>query len=187
MIVAICGEAGSGKNSVGRGLARRLGYRFYSAGDIRREMARERGMTLPEFNKLGEKEDFTDKEVDKFQEELGKKEDNFVIIGRTSAYFIPHAFKVFLKASLEERARRVFQDSVNREEEHYSSLEEARKAIVERRRGDERRYRKYYGINPFDEKYYDLVIDDTRIGINEVVDLIMAEVGKRKKINNPTL
>jgi cytidylate kinase len=182
MIIAICGEAGSGKSSVGRELAHRLGYRFFSVGDLRRAMARKRGLSLAEFNKLGEKEAFTDKEADKLQEELGKKEDNFVIVGRTSAHFIPHAFKVFLDADLDERAKRVFQDSKNREEERYSSVEEAREAILERRRSDEMRYRKYYGINPFDKKGYDLVIDNTKIGISEVVDLIMAELRKRGKI-----
>jgi cytidylate kinase len=182
MIIAICGEAGSGKSSVGRGLARRLGYRFYSAGDIRREMALKRGMSLAEFNKLGESEDFTDREVDRLQEELGRKEDNFVVIGRTSAHFIPHAFKVFLDAELEERARRVFKDSQNRKEESYSSLGEAREAIIERRKSDEGRYRKYYGINPFDKKGYDLVVDTTRIGIGEVVDKIMAALREAGKI-----
>jgi cytidylate kinase len=182
MIIAICGEAGSGKSSVGRELAQRLGYEFYSAGDLRRAMARKRGISIAELNVIGEKEGFTDKEVDKIQEELGRSEDNFVIIGRTSAHFIPHAFKVFLDADLDERARRVFQDSKNREEERYSSLEEAKEAIVKRRESDEMRYRKYYGINPFDKKDYDLVIDNTKIGISEVVDLIMAELRKRKKI-----
>lgn len=182
MIITICGEAGSGKSSVGRELARRLGYRFYSIGDVRREMALKRGMSLAEFNRLGEREDFTDREVDGFQEELGKKEDNFVIIGRTSAHFIPHAFKLFLDADLDERARRVLQDSGNREEETYSSLEEAREAIRERRKSDELRYRKYYGINPFDKKGYDLVIDTTRISIGEVVDKILDVLRKSGNI-----
>lgn len=182
MIIAICGEAGSGKSSVGKELARRLGYKFYSMGDIRREMALKRGMSLGDFNRLGESEDFTDREVDRFQEELGRNKDNFVVVGRTSAHFIPHAFKVFLDADMEERARRILQDSKKREEESYSSLEEARKAIIERRKSDEGRYRKYYGINPFDKKGYDLVVDTTRIGIGEVVDKIMAALRKSGKI-----
>ena len=74
MIITIGGQAGSGKSSVGELLAKRIGYRYWSMGDIRREMARKRGMTLREFNKLGEREDFTDKEVDEFQRELGKKD-----------------------------------------------------------------------------------------------------------------
>ncbi|MFH1364907.1 MAG: AAA family ATPase, partial [Candidatus Aenigmatarchaeota archaeon] len=89
MIISICGISGSGKSTISKLLAERLGYKHYSIGEIRRKMAVDRGMTLAELNKLGEKEDFTDKEVDKFQEELGKKEDNFVIDGRTSFHFIP--------------------------------------------------------------------------------------------------
>ena len=180
MIVVVCGEAGSGKSSVGIRLAKRLGYKYYSIGDVRRKMARDRGMTIEEFNKLGESEDFTDREVDRFQEELGKKEDNFVIVGRTSAHFIPHAFKVYLKADLDERARRILQDTPNRKEEKHASLEEARESILRRHRSDEKRYMKYYGINPFKEDDYDLVIDTTRIGIDGVVELILKEIEKRK-------
>lgn len=182
MIIAICGEPGSGQSSVGKELAKRLGYRFYSIGDMRGKMARERGMTIEELNRLGEREDFTDKEVDDFQEKLGKKEDNFVVVGRTSAHFIPHSFKVLLKAELGVRAQRVFQDSVNREDESYSSAGEAGKAITERMESDKRRYRKHYGINPFDEKLYDIVVDTTRIGINEVVDRIMDKMREAGKI-----
>ncbi|NIO22939.1 MAG: AAA family ATPase, partial [Candidatus Aenigmarchaeota archaeon] len=73
MIITIAGQAGSGKSSVAEFLAKRLGFKRYSMGDLRRKAAYERGMTLAEFNKLGEKDDFTDRFVDELQEKLGKK------------------------------------------------------------------------------------------------------------------
>jgi cytidylate kinase len=181
VIISICGNSGSGKDTVGKELARRLGYKFYSVGGIRREMARKRGMTIQEFNKLGEQEEFTDKEPDQYQEELGKKEDDFVIVGRTSAHFIPHSFKVFLRVEPDEAAMRIFSDR-DREHERYESLEDARDTIRKRDGSDEKRYRKYYGINPYDEKGYDLVIDTTNITAMEVVEQILSALRKAGKV-----
>ncbi len=182
MIIAICGEAGSGKDSAGRELARRLGYRFYSIGDIWGEMAHKRGLSLEEFNRLCEGDESADREIDRYQKELGRKDDNFVIVGRMSAHFIPHAFRVFLKVDPKEGVRRVLQDLKNRKDEHYSSAEEAGKALQAIQAGNEKRYLRLYGVNPFDQKGYDLVIDTTRIGIDKVVDLIMAGMAERNGI-----
>lgn len=159
MIISICGISGSGKSTISKLLAERLGYKHYSIGEIRRKMAVDRGMTLAELNKLGEKEDFTDKEVDKFQEELGKKEDNFVIDGRTSFHFIPHSFKILLKADLDTRAKRTYKDE--RVSEKFEDLEDTKKNLKKRDESDVFRYNKYYGLNHLEDKHYDLVVENT--------------------------
>ncbi len=176
MIITIGGQAGSGKSSVSRELARRLGYRHYSAGEIRRKMAEKRGLTLAELNKLGEKKDFTDREVDKFQEELGKKEDNFVIDGRLCFHFIPHSVKIYLKADLDVRAERVFRDE--RIAEKFENIEDAKNSLREREKSDSKRYRKYYNLDCSDEQQYDLVIDTTHISVKDVVERILEFLGK---------
>lgn len=172
MIITIGGQAGSGKSTVGRIVAEKLGYRYYSIGDMRREMASKRGMTLGEFNKMGEKEEFTDKEVDDFQRELGKKGDNLVINGRTSYYFIPDSFKVYLKADIEKRAERVLGDS-GRKGEEYKNIEEVKEKLKERDGCDLKRYLKFYGIDPSDESSYDLVVDTSGITAEQVAGLIL--------------
>jgi CMP/dCMP kinase len=171
MIITIGGQAGSGKSSVGELLAKRLGYRYWSMGDIRREMARKRGMTLREFNKLGEREDFTDKEVDEFQRELGKK-DNLVINGRTSYYFVPGSVKICLIANPDERAMRVFRDK-DRQNETFGNLEDAKEKVLERDRSDTMRYRKIYGIDVSDRKNYDYVVDTSNLPVEQVVERII--------------
>ncbi|MCX6710165.1 MAG: cytidylate kinase family protein [Candidatus Woesearchaeota archaeon] len=178
MIITISGKAGSGKSTVGKMLAKRLNLKYYCIGDMRRKMAEERGLSLEEFNKLGEKEDFTDKEVDSFQEKLGKKEDNFLIVGRTSYHFIPHSIKVFLDVNLDESARRIF--CAQRENEHYASVDEALEKIKEREESDRSRYQKYYRINPFDHKNFDIVINTTEISAVKVVEKIMQFVKEKK-------
>jgi cytidylate kinase len=182
VIIVIAGLEGSGKDSVGRELARRLGYRFYSLGDIWGEMAHERGLSLQEFNALCEEDESLDRKIDQYQKGLGRNEDNFVMVSRMGAHFIPHAFKVFLDAELDERARRVFQDLENRKDEHYSDVKETRAALKKLQAGNEKRYQKLYGINPYDRKMYDLVVDATKIGIMEVVDEIMGALREAGKI-----
>ena len=76
MIITISGRAGSGKSTIGKLLAGKIGYRFYSIGSLRRELASKLGFTIQELNKLREEQDFTDKQVDDYQKALGEKEDN---------------------------------------------------------------------------------------------------------------
>lgn len=179
MIVTISGQAGSGKSTVAGILAKRLGYKHYSVGNLRRRMAEERGLTLAELNRLGESKDFTDRDVDEYQRKLGEKEDNFVIDGRLSFHFIPDSVKVYLDADLKERARRVFRDE--RTAEGFKSLGEVEKALEERERSDSFRYKKYYGVDCFDKGNYDLAVDTTRISAEKVAEKIMDFLGKREK------
>jgi cytidylate kinase len=171
MIITIHGQAGSGKSSISKLLARRLGYKNYSVGDLRRQIARKHGLTLSELNKLGEKHDWTDREPDKLQQELGEKRKNFVIDGRTCFYFIPHSFKVYLHADLKVRAKRVFHDE--RKAEGYRSLKDAEAAILYRDRSDRLRYKKYYRLDISKMRHYDLVIDTTSLSKRQIVERIV--------------
>ncbi|MEM3370913.1 MAG: cytidylate kinase family protein [Candidatus Woesearchaeota archaeon] len=178
MIITISGVAGSGKSTVGRILAQKLGLRYYSVGDLRRKMAEQMGITLEELNRLGEENDFTDKSVDEYQKELGSKEDNFVIDGRLSFFFIPNSVKVFLDVSDEEAARRIMKDK--RTAEEFKSFKEALKGIRRRNESDALRYKKYYGVNVYDKKNFDLVINTDKIPAEEVADRIIRFLKKSR-------
>lgn len=108
MIISFSGVPGAGKSTIAKMLAQKLGWPRYYMGGLRRQKAKERGMTLEEYNKLGETDPSTDLEVDRYQEKLGKEKDDFIIEGRTSWYFIPHSLKIYLDVDLNKGSERIY-------------------------------------------------------------------------------
>ncbi|MBN2142241.1 cytidylate kinase family protein [Candidatus Woesearchaeota archaeon] len=167
MIITLGGTPGSGKSTVGKRLAKRLGYKFYNAGDVRRKYAIDHGMTLEELNKAAEKDSTSDKLVDDYLAELGEKEDDFVIDSRLGFYFIKKSIKVFIDAEDDVRAKRIMKDK--RSEESFRDLEDAKKKITLRLLCDRKRYQKLYGVDPYIPEQYDLIIDSSHKSVESIV------------------
>ncbi|MEK6946683.1 MAG: (d)CMP kinase [Nanoarchaeota archaeon] len=172
MIVTISGKAGSGKSTVAKLLSEKLKLRHYSIGDLMRAMASDKGIGLMELNKLAEKDNSIDLELDKRLKELGKTKDNFVVDGRLAAFFIPNAqVRVFLDTNDKVRAERILKDK--REHEQSKDLNEMVKKIQEREKSEKKRYQQYYSVDYLDKKLYNLFIDTTELNPNGVVDRII--------------
>jgi cytidylate kinase len=181
MMISITGVPGSGKSTIAEMLSRKFNLKRFYIGEMRRKMAQERGMTLEEFNALGEKDISTDREVDEYQTKLGETEDDFIIEGRTSFYFIPDSIKLFIDVDLKEGARRIFyasqEEKSKRNEKSYSSIDDVLEEIKERMASDRKRYRQYYGLeNCYDRKHFDYVIDTTKLtpqqAFNKILEFI---------------
>lgn len=176
MIIALSGMPGSGKSTVAKQLAEKLGWPRYYIGGLRREAARKKGMTLEEYNKLGETDPTTDKEVDEMQKKLGQEQDNFIIEGRTSFYFIPQALKIFIDVEEKEGAKRIWNDlqqnNKRNEGKNLKSIEDVIKLNRERVASDKKRYQQYYGFDAYNKKNYDYTIDSTNMTTNEKFDKI---------------
>ncbi|HPY08698.1 MAG: (d)CMP kinase [Patescibacteria group bacterium] len=172
MIISFSGAQGSGKSTIAERLAKKLGWPRYYVGGLRREAAKKRGLTLSEYNKLGETDPETDLEVDKYQEKLGKEQDNFIIEGRTSWYFIPHSFKIYLDVEKEVGAKRIFghlqQKNDRNEDVNLKSWEDVLASNEKRLESDRLRYQKYYQIDVNDLKHYDFYLDTTKFNQDEV-------------------
>lgn len=183
MIITLSGAAGSGKSTIAQRLATELKWPRYYIGAIRREEARKRGLSLEEYNKLGETDPQTDIDVDEYQKKLGQEEDNFIIEGRTSWHFIPHSLKIYLDVSLDEAAKRVFlslQKNDDRNEgKDLKTLETVKDSIQRRAESDALRYRKYYDLDVNDKDHYDLYLDTTSLNPNEVYSLVFDFVKNR--------
>ena len=172
MIITISGTPGTGKSVTAKFLCKKLGLKHFSIGDIRGEMALERGITIDQLNEIGKNEDWTDREADRMTEKLGQEDDNFVIDGRIAFHFIPHSIKVFLKGDLRLGATRIFKEQ-RPDEKHHDSIENLYQMLKGRIQSDDDRYKKWYGLNFKDPKHYDLVIETDNITPGETADIII--------------
>lgn len=183
MIISISGAHGSGKSTLALRLAQKLNWPHYYIGGMRREAAAKRGLSLAEYNKLGETDPATDREVDNYQKELGEKEDNFIIEGRTSWYLIPHSLKIYVDVDPDEGARRVFSDlqqkNERNEENGLNSVEAVKESLNRRLASDNLRYQKYYGINVYNPANYDYYLDTTNITKDEAFEKVYAFIISR--------
>lgn len=166
MRVTIGGMPGAGKGTVAKYLAKSLKLKYYGIGDIRRKMALDRGISINELNRIGEKESWTDREVDEYQKKMRGK-DNFIMEGRLSWHFVPNSIKLFLKVRPEIGAKRILK--AKRKSEEYGSLKEAIKKLEGRMKSDVMRYKKTYGINNlYALDNYDIVMDTSGMSMREM-------------------
>ncbi len=182
MIIALSGLSGTGKTTIKNLLAKQLTLRSYSMGDLRGKMAMERGVTIDELNAQGMTDASTDREVDEFQTTLGQTEDNFIIDGWLSWYFIPHAFKVQLTVDPTVAATRIYNAKKNEpgrdDEPDFSSIEETERILTDRVAQSEVRYQKWYGFSLKNDGKYDLVVDTTKRTPAEIISVILAAIPK---------
>jgi len=185
MIITIAGTLGSGKSTVAKIISKKLGYKHYSTGHYMREMARKRGITLMDLSKIAQTDESIDKELDMYQKRLGETEDNFIIDARLAFHFIPHSFKVYLKSSEDVSTKRIYKSMKNDPSRFDEGLmhhpEKILKSMRKRRKSEDERYKKYYGVNQEDESHYNIVIDTSNITPEKAVKLILNQIKQVKQ------
>jgi len=171
MRITISGLPGSGTTTVAKLLSVELSVELISAGELFRQIAKEKKLPLEHFNKLAETDDDFDRQIDERQGEEAMKRENVIVEGRLSGFFVPDAdLKIWLKAPVETRAARI----AHREAIAY---EEALSAMNNRERSENKRYEQYYGVNLADLSTYDLVIDSARWSERDIVEMIKMAKG----------
>jgi len=171
MIIVITGKPGSGKTTVAKKVAEKLGLKHYSTGDIRGEIAQKHAMTIDELNEVGKTEFWTDKEVDEKVEKIGKEEDDIVFDSWLAWNFIPQSVKIFLEVDPKIGAERVFKHQ-RPDEEKKDSSEQVQGMLENRWRNTAERYKKYYDVDLADMKNFQYIIDTTNLNIDAVVEKI---------------
>lgn len=169
--VAISGKSGCGNTTVSGLLSQKLGITLINY--TFRQLAAEKGMTLPQVIEAAKNDDSYDKYVDKHQVELALKE-SCVLGSRLAIWMLKEAdLKVYLFASDETRAARVF----NREG---GDLQQIKDFTAMRDREDTGRYKEFYDIDNNDYSFADLIIDVNTKTPDEIVQIIidkLVEIG----------
>ena len=165
MLLTISGLPGSGTTTVATLLAEHYAVDVISAGDVFRGLAKERGMTLAEFGRLAESDPSIDIEIDKRQSDIANSSDNLILEGRLAGQMAKNALKIWIKAPLEVRVKRI----VGREG---SSFEVRMQETVEREASEAVRYKEIHSIDINDLSVYDLVVDSSRWDQFVITDML---------------
>lgn len=103
-----------------------------------------------------------------------RPDEIWIIDSRLAFHNIPEAFSVRLISDPRVAAERLFNDkSRGKEDSRYSSIEEAYEARERRRKGEQERYKKRYGVDLEDESNYDLIIDTSYSTTEDISDTIL--------------
>jgi len=172
-IISITGDLGSGKSTVSDILCKHLGYEYIYTGKIQREIAQRYNMTTLELNKYSETHPEIDDEIDSTFKSLSEAKD-LIVDSRLAWFFIPQSFKIFLKTNLMVSVNRISNDN-KREDERYSSKEDAANKIIARKSSENKRYMEYYGANCADLSNFNLIIDTSFITPERFAKIIIEE------------
>ena len=175
MLITLWWKAWSGKWTVWKILAEKLGYEIISIWDMKRKLAAEMGINIIEFNKMWddpEKSAEFDLKYEEYQKSL-KLTDKIILDSRLWFYAQPNAFKILLDVDEEEAGKRIF--NANRETDKNSTKKAAIAEVKDRNSSDAERYKKLYNVDLWDYNNYNLVIDTTERTPEEALQIILDE------------
>jgi len=169
-MVTVSGPPGCGATTVADMLADHLDCQHVSGGDIVRELAAERDMSLTQFLALADENDEIDRLVDRRLQSIAKAWGDsgkpFVLQSRLAGWLAgPDAdFRVWLDAPTEVRMARKADDTETESELRVREVAEVG------------RFKSYYGIDATDRRFYDLHINTARWGPEMTLDVLLAGI-----------
>lgn len=169
MLVTISGLPGSGTSTVSRVVAERLGIERLDGGTVFRALATESGLSLAEFAQRAEADDRIDRDLD--DRLTQRATDGDVVLESRLAGWLAHraglgGLKVWIACDEVERARRV-----GERDGHSADVALATNRI--REASERQRYLGYYGLDLADLSVYDLVLDSTVTGPDDLIARIV--------------
>ncbi len=176
-VIAIGGDLGSGKSTVAKLVAERLGISRYSTGDMQRRMALSLGMTSLELNKLSETDPSIDQRIDGSTVEIASQEKRVVFDSRLAWHFVPQAFKMFLTVDPVIGAKRIL-DAKRGNVEQYDSLDEAIAQVTARRASEDKRFSEMYSVQMSRLSNYHLVADSSYVSPEVIAEKVIECVQK---------
>jgi len=169
MIIAVWGYTGAGKNTLGKRIADRLGYRLVCP--TFKDLAEKEGIPLMELQRKAEKDHSIDRKFD----ELLKEEvagGNCVVTTWLGPWMVDADVKIKIDVPEEERARRISgRDNMG--------MDEALEHVKERDESNRKRYYDVYGIDITDESVFDIILDGSKKP-DELLDISLKTIEEKR-------
>jgi len=174
LTIVISGPPGSGSTKTALTLAKKLGLKCFSTGDLFKSYSKERSnRALDIWDRYGRKRQFH-LDLDEYQKEKAKK-GNIVICGKLSIFLLKDLadFKIWIESPFKIRAERI----AKRED---ISIIKAIDQIKKREEIERREWKKIYDFDYFDSKNLaDLVVDTSKKSVEEIVEEILTSMKNR--------
>ena len=175
MKITVSGPPGSGTTTLARSIAEKHRFELISAGEMFRDLAKERGLSVAGFGEVAERDITIDALIDVRQKEMAKAKDNIVVEGRLSGWMVEDAdLRIWLNAPIACRAKRIAaRDGMD----EYT----ARELTLQREESERTRYRNYYRIEIDDLTPYHLAMNSelwSGEALAAIVDLAMSYLKK---------
>jgi len=170
LFITISGPPGCGGTTLAKGLADTLDCGFASGGEVFREIAEDRDMSLNQLGaKAGESDEIDralDRRLQTIAEKWGTANKAFVLESRLAGWLAGNRadLRIWLDAPEEVRVERT------------SDREEGRAEMLVREVIEADRYESYYDIDITDRSIYDLSINTARWSPEGTLDLVLAAI-----------
>lgn len=176
--ITVSGDIGAGKSTFAKHLAEELNIPRIYIGQLMREEAARRNLTLDAFNALLQEDDTIDRQMDELQERKAHEIARGVFEGRTSWYFVKNAdVRVFFTVDPHAAAARIWEDTSSLRDT-YANKEALAQANIARKQNETDRFTTYYNLNVYDPANFDLVIDTTKHDIQGVFELGVCQIAE---------
>ena len=170
LFITVSGPPGCGVTTLCEALSERLDCGYVSGGEVFREIADDRGMSLSQLTAEASSDAELDRELDRrlqgIAEKWGDADKAFILESRLAGYLAAgHAdLRIWLDAPEEVRVDR----TSDREE---ISAEMRVREVIE-----EKRYAAYYGVDLGNRSFYDLAINTARWNPEGVLAVVASAI-----------
>jgi cytidylate kinase len=170
LLITVSGPPGSGASSTSHELAEALGVQRVDGGEVFRELAEERGMSLTQFSAKADEDPEIDQLIDRrlqrVAEVWGASNKGFVLESRLAGWLAGNRadLRIWLNAPEEVRVDRT------------ADREEMESEMRVREVQEVGRFERAYGVDVTDTSFYDLSINTARWSRESVVGIIMQAV-----------
>ncbi|ERG94951.1 (d)CMP kinase [Haloquadratum walsbyi] len=170
LFITVSGPPGCGATTLCDGLSEALNCGYVSGGDIFRDLADERGMSLSQLIAKSDETDDIDRALDRrlrtIAEKWGAANNPFILEARLAGWLAGNRadLRIWLDAPDEVRVDRT------------SDRKEMEAEMRVREVSEAGRYKSYYNVDVSDQSFYDLSVNTARWGKDATLKMVLTAI-----------